>query len=82
MAQYVIQIRDLDGWLAKSFEVSAEYPIPGNVPTGRTQVVMTNTISFNGIVAVYAQYTIAAIYVDNPPNIDVSGAVTDSWPID
>ncbi len=82
MSQYVIQIRDSDGWLAKSFPVSAESPIPTTIPTGRTQVVMTNTTSYNGIVLVYNQYTTQAVFVKNGTNINVSGPVTDSWPID
>ncbi len=82
MTQYVIQIRTSDGWLAKSFEVTPEYPIPTQVPAGRVQVLMTNTDSYNGIVSVYDEYTTSAVFADNPPNIDVSGPVTDSWPID
>jgi len=87
MTQYVIQIQVAEngkniGWLAKSFKVTAEAPIPTNVPTGRIQVIMTNTNSFNGIAAVYDQYTTTAIFVKNGTNIDVSGPVTDSWPID
>ena len=82
MAQYVIQIETESGWLAKSFQVTEEYPIPTNIPEGRVQVILTNTDSFNGIVEAYNQYAKAAIFADNPPNIDVSGAVVNSWPID
>ena len=87
MSQYVIQIQTTAngvnvGWLAKAFKVTPEEPIPGTVPAGRIQVVMTNTDSFNGIVSVYQQYSTQAIFSKNGTNIDVSGPVTDSWPID
>jgi len=88
MTQYVIQILDVAtpdfpvGWLAKSFEVTAEYPIPTEIPANRTQVVMTNTSSFNSIVSAYNIYTTTAVFALNSPNIDVSGPITDSWPID
>ena len=82
MSQYVIQIRISDGWLAKYFKVTDEYPIPTEIPSGRIQVIMTNTTSYNDIVTTYNQYTTSLIFVENIPNIDCSGAVTDSWPID
>jgi len=89
MTQYVIQIQTIEnglgiGWLAKSFEVTPEYPIPTNVPSNRVQVILTNTTSFNEIVAVYDQYTTAAIFSYDQPagTINCTGAVTDSWPID
>jgi len=83
MLEYVIQIQTSDGWLAKSFKVTPEFPIPTNIPIGRVQVVMTNTISFKEIEAVYNEHTTAAIFSQNGSNIDVTfGAVTKSWPID
>lgn len=89
MTQYVIQIQTEEngvcvGWLAKSFEVTPEAPIPEVVPDNRAQAVLTNSESFNGIVAVYNQYRDAAIFSYDEPGakIDCSGAVTDSWPID
>lgn len=88
MPQYVIQIQTQAnevgvGWLAKSFEVTPEYPIPGTVPANRTQVILTNTASFNAIAAVYAQYAYEVFFSYDEPGakIDCSGAVTDSWPI-
>ena len=88
MTQYVVQIQIEEnglgiGWLAKCFEVSAESPIPGSWPTNREQIVMTNTNSFNAIVAVYDEYTTNAIfsYDERGAKIDCTGAVTDSWPI-
>ena len=88
MNQYVIQIQIKDngagiGWLAKSFKVTQETPIPENVPSNRVQVVMTNTNSYDAIVAAYVQYTTTAIFSYDEPGakIDCAGAVTDSWPI-
>ena len=89
MSQYVIQIQTAEngvgiGWLAKTFEVTPEFPIPENVPANRVQVILTNTDSYNGIVTVYDEYTSAAIFSYDDPGakIDCTGAVTDSWPID
>jgi len=88
MSQYVIQIQVAEngvgvGWLAKSFEVTPDAPIPEHVPENRVQVIMTNTDSFNGIMAVYNEYTTAAIFSYDEPEglINCTGAVTDSWPI-
>ena len=91
MTQYVVQIQteangEGVGWLAKSFEVTAENPIPppADVPANREQVILTNTDSYNGIVAAYSEYGTEAIFSYDEPGgmIDVTGAVTDSWPID
>ena len=89
MTQYVIQIQTAPnglgvGWLAKSFEVTGEIPIPTDVPSNRVQVILTNTTSFDGIVEVYDEYTTAAIfsYDDGAEIINCTGAVTDSWPKD
>ena len=87
MAQYVIQIQiepngEGVGWLAKSFEVSESKPIPAIVPSNRIQIVMTNTTSYNAIVEVYKEHTIKAIFSQNGTDIDCTGAVTNSWPID
>ena len=83
----LIQIQTLPngvnvGWLAKAFEITPEYPIPSVIPPLRIQVVMTNMDSFNSIVAVYKEYTTDAIFSKNGTDIDVTGAVTDSWSID
>ncbi len=85
--EYVIWIQTVAnglgvGWLAKNFEVSVEDPVPATVPANREQVVLTNTASYNSIVAVYEEYTTAALFVKNGTNIDVSGAVTASYAID
>lgn len=87
MSQYVIQIQVVAngvslGWLAKSFKVTAEHPIQTEIPADRVQVEMTNLTSFQEIEAVYKQHNTAAIFSQNGSNIDVTGAVTDSWPID
>lgn len=88
MTQYVIQIQTEAnevgvGWLAKSFEVTPEDPIPETVPINRTQIILINTASFNAIVAVYDQYAYEVFFSYDEPaaKIDCSGAVTDSWPI-
>ena len=62
MPQYVLQIEEDTGWLAKCFQVSPECPIPEVVPEGREQVVMTNTDSFWSIVNIYNQYTTGAVF--------------------
>ena len=82
MTQYVLEIRD-DGWLECSFTVTEESPVPETPPTGCTQVVMTNTDSYNAIVAAYDQYTTQLIFSYDEPGekIDCAGAITDSWPI-
>ena len=88
MAEYVVQIQISDngegiGWLAKSFEVTEETPIPSTVPSNRVHVILTNTDSFNSIVDVYNEYTTDAIFSYDEPGakIDCTGPVTDSWPI-
>jgi hypothetical protein len=84
MSEYVVQIRN-DGWLALSFEVGPGKPIPSpeDIPPDCEQVILTNTTSYNAIVAVYNQYTTAAVFSYDEPGakIDCSGPVTDSWPI-
>ena len=81
MTQYVIQIQDSNGWLAKCFTVTEESPIPSTVPTGRTQDVMTNTTSYDEIVADYNQYTTALVFSYDQPadQISVTGPVTNTW---
>jgi len=87
--QFVIQIQTEEnglgiGWLAKSFEVSEDAPIPETWPSNRAQVVMTNETSFDEIVAVYQQYKTAAIFSYDEPSetINCTGAYTGSWPKD
>ncbi len=85
--QYVLQIQVSEnavsiGWLALCFEVSESAPIPTIVPPSYIQVVMTNTVSFNAIVEVYKEHTNKAVFSRNGDNIECSGAVTNSWPID
>ena len=86
--QYVIQIQVEAngvkvGWLAKSFQVTHDDPVPTYVPPKRIQVVMTNGDSFNSIVAVYNQYETDAIfsYDDTEKTVNCAGAFTGSWPI-
>ncbi len=84
MPQYVIQIQDSDGWLAKCFEVTQESPIPSEVPAGRTQVVMTNTVSFDEIVEDYGEYTTTLVFSYDQPagQISCTGPVTKTWDAD
>lgn len=82
MTQYVIQIQTSDGWLAKCFEVTEKHPIPTNIPFGRVQIMMTNAASFEGITDTYNQYTHSLSFTKNGTNIECTGAVEDSWPID
>jgi len=88
MTQYVIQIQVSDngqgvGWLAKSFEVTEEAPIPAVVPSNRVQVIMTNTTNFNEIVAAYKQYTTQLIfsYDEGAGTISCTGPVTETWDV-
>jgi len=69
MTQYVFQIIDSDNVLIKCFEVDAECPIPANVPTGRTQAIITDTTEYNDAVAVYDQYTTTAQFFWDGTNI-------------
>ncbi len=90
MTQYVIQIQVKEngnkvGWLAKSFKVTPTSPIPTSWSPLFVQVVLTNTQSFNEIVAVYAEYKLDVIfgYDDEPvKKIYCGGAVTKEWPVD
>ena len=92
MAQYVIQIQDKEskpepgiGWLAKSFEVSETSPIPETWPDSRVQVVLTNTDSYDGIVAAYNTYNYPGVlfsYDAEAETISCTGKVTNTWPKD
>lgn len=90
MTQYVIQIQFEEnsvgiGWLAKSFEVSEEYPIPEVVPAHRVQAVLTNTNSYNEIVSAYEQYEWPGIqfsYDEQAETISCTGEYIHTWPID
>ena len=62
MAQYVIEIRESDGWLAYSFEVTEEAPIPDDPAPGCVLVVMTNGDGFDAIQAIYDKYTADAVF--------------------
>lgn len=89
MAQYYIQIQTQEsstgvgiGWLAKSFEVTAECPIPGSVPAERTPVILTNEASFNGIVDTYNTHGYPAVtfsYDDVAETISSAGAYVHTW---
>ncbi|NIV16802.1 MAG: hypothetical protein GWN62_37805 [Aliifodinibius sp.] len=83
MAQYVLEIRDSDGWLARSFEVTDEHPVPETPDEGCTQVVMTNSVNYNEIFSIYNQYTttVAFSYDEPEAKINCSGAYTGSWDI-
>lgn len=60
MTQYVYQIEDSTKHLKKMFEVTAEYPIPTQIPTGRTQHIGTDTTNYDEVVAVYNANTTKA----------------------
>jgi hypothetical protein len=89
MAQYVIQIQTEEnglgiGWLAKSFEVSVESPIPEHVPANRIQIIMTNTESYSEIVATYEQYKWPDVKFsadEEAETISCTGEKTKTWPI-
>lgn len=69
MTQYVLQIKDDTQQLIKCYEVTPEYPIRENVPSGRTQAVITNTQQYNDAVAAYKEYKLRAHYSWDGTNI-------------
>lgn len=85
MTDYLIQIRDSDGLLIKSYEINAQHPARPTPPPppDRTQVIMTNANSFNAIVAAYNQYTSGLVfsYDDQAETISCTGEISDTWPI-
>jgi hypothetical protein len=82
--QYVLEIRDTDGWLQRSFIVTEESPIPAEPDDGCTQVVMTNTINYNAIGTLYYQYgeQLSFTYNDINETISCIGPESDTWDID
>jgi hypothetical protein len=90
MSQYVIQIQVEEngagvGWLAKSFEVTEEDPIPSYVAPNRIQIILTNTTSFNEITATYDQYSYPGVkfsYNEPTGEISCTGDYVHTWPID
>jgi hypothetical protein len=89
MTQYVIQIQFEAngigvGWLAKSFKVTEEYPVPEVVPPHRVQAILTNTESFDEIVAAYAQYGWPGVqfsYDEGEGTISCTGEYEHTWDI-
>lgn len=83
MLKYVLQIRDSDGFLIKSFTVNGGGISPV-IPPGRTQIVMTNKVSYDEIVSVYDEYTSGISYSYDEPAATVSctGAYIHTWDID
>ena len=89
MEQAVIQIQTEPnglgpGWLAKSFIVSEENPIPTSWSPNRVQIVMTNIDSFNDIKEKYEKYgwpDIQISYDEQAETISCSGAYEHTWPI-
>lgn len=79
MNQYVLQIRENDGWLAKNFEVTEDTPIPGKVPSDRIQIIMTNTTNFYEISAAYDEYNKNLIFSYSDPDISCVGAYSHTW---
>jgi len=83
MAQYVLEIRESDGWLNASFKVTEEIPIPENPYAGCTQVVMTNTVNYNEIFNLYNRYTtsLAFSYDSEAGTVSCVGAEEHTWDI-
>jgi len=89
MSKYIIQIQVADnglkiGWLAKSFEVSDESPIPKTWPANRAQIEMTNTSNFNEIMAAYDEYAteLSFSHDEETGTISCTGAINKTWSID
>jgi len=89
MPQYVIEIQVEEngigvGWLAQSFEITKDTPIPSVVPDNRIQKILTNTQSFNEIVAIYEGYRWPAIKfstTEEAETISCIGEYEHTWPI-
>lgn len=86
MTQYVIQIQIAEndhetGWLAKCFEVTEKCPIPAVVPDNREQIIMTNTVNFDEIVAAYEQYTTQLVFRKTDETVSCVGAMSKTWSI-
>jgi hypothetical protein len=83
MTQYVLEIRDSDGWLEYCFEVTEDAPIPDPPAPGCTLVVMTNTTNYDEIVAAYDAYTtqLAFSYDEGAGTVSCSGPVVETWDI-
>lgn len=83
MTQYVVQIRNSDGWLKKIFIVTEKHPIPPDPPAGITQIIMTNTTSYMEIVIAYDQYTTQLVfsYDEGAGTISCTGPLVETWPI-
>ena len=92
MSEYVIQIQEKEapppevgvGWLAKSFQVNETCPIPETWPTDRTQIILTNSSSYDAIVRAYNEYGWPAVlfsYDSEAETISCTGKETNTWPI-
>lgn len=82
--EYVIQIRDSDGWLAVAFEVTNGNFVPQESPLGFTQVIITNTASYNNIINAYKEHTtnLSFSYDEQAETVSCSGSLNDTWNID
>lgn len=65
MTQYLIEIKNDEGWLIRSYPISEEYPITP-CAGGRSQTILTNTTSYEAIVETYRKYKRRAIFYHNP----------------
>jgi hypothetical protein len=86
MTQYLIQIENSSQRLIKCYEITAEHPARPTPPPppDRTQVIMTNTTSFEQIETNYNQYTdtIFFSYNESEGTISCTGAYTHTWDVD
>lgn len=85
MTDYLIQIRNSDGFLMKSYKIDAKHPARPTPPPPPdiTQVIMTNENSFYEIEADFNQYTsgLSFSYDEQAGTISCTGAKTETWPI-
>lgn len=75
MSEYVLWIlnnAEYTGYLAKSFEVSAEHPVPVIIDPDCEQIVFTNTTQFNEIIAVFNEYQSDVVYEYDEPTTTLS----------
>jgi len=89
--QYVIQIQFENngppggiGFLVRSYPVTEQHPIVEPPPAHRVQAILTNTTSYNEIVAAYNEYgwpDVKFSYDAEAETISSTGQVVETWPI-
>lgn len=92
MSQYLIWIAsgvindvDYNGYLYVAGKIDAEHPVPAEKLDNVEQILMTNTTSFNEIVAAFRKYggpNLVYSYDSEAETISVSGAYSKTWNID